>query len=670
MRNFTKKLGCIFLLIMVSINANGQNKLQDTITRSAPIFYDVLGNKVEFRSEMPALNQVAGAPKAFYTYFWEFGDGNFSFQEKPKHKYKKKGEYTARLWSTNNYDNGKPPKSRPQSVKIENNIDKSSAFTDISSESAPDIFLEDEHLVIKTNRDPVPEEEMILITSYKNNKNYATSGSLYLFYNDHQFKNDNFIIEDTRLHYGENIISEDPVFAMQMDNDVSNRFLAENRNKVLARNVILLDTTKRMVLPVTLEESKKLYRNHQLIEFNDMQPGEERHIFRTLKTTPEMLKDTSAIVTLRTIYVPDKNYGDHSVKDTELEIVTSHDPNKMSTNGTVLNYRLVRYKKVKFKVKFQNDGEGPAKTIRLEVDKPEMFDGNTLEVLEMYPECPICPKEQEVNYSCLDTILKNDKLIFTFKNIYLPGTAQKNIVDRDSTKGFVRYAMKFGKDFHKKKTRSRTAIYFDKNEPIITNYSTTRFLPGISIGAKAGYIYTPSKDKSREVFAGITASPFKSYRGYLQSEFYVSAASFEELKNFEIRDLNDIGIESLQRFSEKNKANTITAYFVPISYHYNLNNFLALEAGVQLKLDFQSKISTETNAEAFLYIPDKGEIRDEQNDSFQKSQCTDNFANFNSGVFIGVNAGAVRIGPSLGIRYVLNFNEPTSQLQAYAIWKF
>src|SRR5690606_12608497 len=113
-----------------------------------------------------------------------------------------------------------------------------------------------------------------------------------------------------------------------------------------------------------------------------------------------------------------------------------------------------------------------------------------------------------------------------------------------------------------------------------------------------------------------------------------------------------------------------TAYLVPISYRYNLNNFLAVGAGIQLKLDFQSKVSTEKNGEAFLNIPGKGEVRDETNDTFQVNECTQSFSNFNSGVFIGVNAGAVRIGPSVGVRYVFNFNEPTSQLQAYAIWKF
>ncbi|PVW14210.1 DUF7849 domain-containing protein [Marixanthomonas spongiae] len=671
MQPIARSLVLLLCLVSTATTLISQEVAQDTVTRSAPIFYDVRGNKVEFNPQMPPLNQVAGAPKAFYTYYWEFGDGDFSFKEKPKHTYKKDGDYTARLWSTNNYDNGKPPKSRPETIKIDaHDNDQASTDTGFSEESEPSVFPEGKHLVIKTNRDPLPNEELVLITSYKNTKDYVTNGSLYLYYNDTKFKDDNFILDDTRMHHGETIAPSIPDFATVADIDASRYFIANSYSQPFIDAGVQQDSTKRTNLPATLEESEELYRNHQRIEFRNMQPGEERHIFRTLKTTPEMLKDTSAIVTLRTIYVPDNNYQNHTVKDTELEIVTSHDPNKMSSNGTILNYRLVRFKRVKFKVKFQNNGEGPANTIRLEVDTPDMFDKSTLQVSDMYPKCRICPKDREVNYSCLDTIIEKNKLIFTFKKIYLPGTAQKNVVDRDSTKGFVKYSMKFGDNFHKQKTKSRTAIFFDKNEPIITNYSTTRFMPGISIGAKAGYIFTPSRDNSKEYFAGATISPFKSYRGYLQAELFLSAGSFDELKNFETSDINGVGIEELVRFSEKNEENNITAYAVPISYRYNLNNFLAVGAGVQLQLDLQNKVETITEGEAFLNIPDEGVIRNETNDTYQKTECTHTFTNFNSGVFVGVNAGGVRIGPSVGLRYVFNFKEPTSQLQAYAIWKF
>ena len=145
-----------------------------------------------------------------------------------------------------------------------------------------------------------------------------------------------------------------------------------------------------------------------------------------------------------------------------MEIVTSHDPNKMASNGTFMNYRLVRFKRLKYKIRFQNNGEGPARTIRLETDLPDMFDKSTLKVEDMYPKCEICPK-QKVAYSCLDTIFTDSQVIFTFKNIYLPGSEQKGVMDKDSTKGFVKYSIKFGKDFHKKNTKSQTAIVFDKD---------------------------------------------------------------------------------------------------------------------------------------------------------------------------------------------------------------
>ena len=210
-------------------------------------------------------------------------------------------------------------------------------------------------------------------------------------------------------------------------------------------------------------------------------------------------------------------------------------------------------------------------------------------------------------YSCIDTTFTDTKAIFTFKNIYLPGSEQKNVKEYDSTKGFVKYNIKLAKDFHKKKTRSRTAIYFDKNEPIITNYATTRFVPGISIGAKAGYMITPDLDNHREYFVGATISPYKSYRGYLQAELMISANSFDELNTFTEETTTANGFIETYDIEQLKEHQNISLYLVPASYRYNLNNFLAVGTGVQLKLDLSS---------------------------------------------------------------VYNFNAPNSQIQLYAIWKF
>jgi len=95
-----------------------QVKVKDTVTRKATIGFDKKGNQVLFKAEVPPLIQIAGAPKANYSYFWEFGDGHYSKEPTPKHTYKKKKEYKVNMSVTNNYDNGKPPKTRPKLVSV------------------------------------------------------------------------------------------------------------------------------------------------------------------------------------------------------------------------------------------------------------------------------------------------------------------------------------------------------------------------------------------------------------------------------------------------------------------------------------------------------------------------------------------------------------------------
>ena len=41
-------------------------------------------------ADEPPLKQIAGAPKAHYSYFWEFGDGTYSTEKNPRHIYNDK----------------------------------------------------------------------------------------------------------------------------------------------------------------------------------------------------------------------------------------------------------------------------------------------------------------------------------------------------------------------------------------------------------------------------------------------------------------------------------------------------------------------------------------------------------------------------------------------------
>jgi PKD repeat protein len=632
-----------------------QTKLKDTITRRANITYNQKGNSVSFKPETPPLIPIAGAPKPSYSYLWELGDGHYSKQAEPKHVYKKKGNYSTRLAVTNNYDNGKPPATRPKKVAVNDITDTD--YKDIASIADQNGF------EILKNCDPIPEQEMVVVVSYQNLENYVANGKLYLFYNEKQFKNNNFELVDFRTYAGEREVKENTIASIDDLDDTENYLTsAENTFKFKKYK----NTTTEEDLEASLKDAHTLYHNVSILEFDDANPNETRNVFYTFKTTPEMIKDTSATVTMRGIFVPNRSFKNHKVKNLEMEIVTSHDPNKMGSNGSFMNYRLVRFKRVKFKTRFQNNGEGPARKIRLETDIPDMFDKKTFQIEGMYPECPICPKGEEPTVSCLDTIIQKKQIIFTFKNIYLPGTEQKNVKEKDSTKGFIRYSMKFNEDFHKTNTRSRTSIIFDKNEPIITNYAVTRFLPGISIGAKAGYNFYPNLEKSTSYFVGATISPFKSYRFYWQAEWINALNQHNSTISIaNTFDTNANGTRRLIRTTTTTENKNVN-WEVPALIRYNINNYIGVGAGIQTNINVLSQQNQNKKIETFE--GDKELILTATKTT--NNTIKNSFIDLKTGILFDLTAGFSRIGPSLGARYVINFEQDFNYFQVYGIWRF
>lgn len=668
-----KKIVVLLVFLFGISSSFSQTKVKDTITRRANVVYDQKGNVVAFKAETPPLIQIAGAPKANYTFFWEYGDGTYSKTAEPKKVYKKPGEYKVNVSVTNNYDNGKPPKTRPKTVAVTEVIDTN--FDDVAT------LADSTSIHLFANREPMPEEEMVVVLSYQNLLDYVANGKLYLFYNDKEFKNDNFELVETRTHYGEREISENGIAFVEDENNSYSSIASADENAAFQ----IPFWNENEDLELTLAESKSQFRNYKTFEFDGMNSKETRNVFFTFKTTPEMIKDTSATVRMRGVYVPDRSYKNHKKKTLEMEIVTSHDPNKMSSNAMFMNYRTVRLKTVNFKTRFQNDGEGPARMIRLETDIPDMFDKKTLKIVDSYPKCPICPKDEEVNYSCLDTIIKQKQIHFTFKNIYIPGSQQKNVTERDSTKGFVKYTMKFAKDFHKEKTRSRTAIIFDKNEPVITNYAVTRFLPGVSIGVRTGYNLYTNQENPKSYFLGATISPYKSYRFYWQSELYYnyfesSASSESGLQQVQFNPpiILSTGVvydTGFTQTSSSTKTVRNLAEVVPISLRYNINNYIGVGVGPQFSVLLNE--TTEVNRSRKVFAPDFNTDPPSAGEEIESMSMTDSqetstkaFEKMNASVFADATFGFARIGPSVGIRYYLNFEKDFNYWQFYAIWKF
>lgn len=288
-----RKTIIFWIFLSTSFLSFSQEVKIDTLKREAKIKFEKQGNSVLFKSDTPELYQKAGAPQAYYTYYWEFGDGSFSTKKEPKHTYKKKGDYDVRLWATNHYDNGKTPTTRPKSVSVR------STPADVEDKA----FMT-EDIQLRKNRDPIPDEEIVVVMSYKNPKQYVTNGKLYLFYNEKKYKADNFEIKDTRSYHGETISDKKPFYAAQLETSSEHQWLASHKRSLQDLKITHQDTTEKKDLQLSLLEADEKYRNSQSIEFENLKPSEERNIFFTLRTKPEMLKDTSAIISVRSIYVP------------------------------------------------------------------------------------------------------------------------------------------------------------------------------------------------------------------------------------------------------------------------------------------------------------------------------------------------------------------------------
>src|SRR5690606_32677222 len=189
-----------------------------------------------------------------------------------------------------------------------------------------------------------------------------------------------------------------------------------------------------------------------------------------LDISPAMLADTNATVTVTGVFVPEK--GPTRIHRLDIPIITSHDPNVMSIQQSRLNYRLLsRRKELTYKVQSQNDGEGDARNIRLEIKRPEALDTSSFRLLNLSPKCDSCTTAQ--GSGCYDyRFTENNTLEFHFRGIALPGSRAPDVHDRDSTQGFIRFAIRAHRRLPNKPFRGRTDIYFDKNDAVTTNFAT------------------------------------------------------------------------------------------------------------------------------------------------------------------------------------------------------
>lgn len=665
------KPGLITGLLLLSQLAMGQ--LNDTLP--AVVEPQIEDNRVKFTSQLRLLRGIAGAPAPFYTYFWEFGDGTYSFEKEPQHVYKDTGDYPVRLYATNNYDDGKKPPTRLKRVKVEKK-------TMLAANMAPAFFKGTGSLEMITNQQPRPGEDMVLLLGYRNksgSQQTAVSGSVMLLYNEKQFAQNSFDMAEARNYHQEKSIGLDSLLAYASAEEWGMQAVAASYKEYDDRKKGLFTASGGSPVPFAdkpqlkqfLKQQMEGYRKHHIWRVEAVQQGREQFMFLSLNTLPEMIKDTNAVVTVTGLFIPDDPSLDVEQYSLELQIVASHDPNRIMLRNRRLNYRFTgKNRENIYKVQFQNTGKGPAKRVAVTVTIPGMLNTATVELVDMKPACTWCDSAY-ANQSCIDTILTKDSIQFIFKNIYLPGTQQEGISDPDSTMGYVRYKLRFGRKMKKQPFTSRAAIVFDKNEPVYTNRSIGRFKKGLSPGIIVGYNTIPGKvpvDIAPQNYVlGFSLSEYAAYRNYFQWELYLQQSRTQESYAGRSQGgdtmINGVGYKVEYRdYYRKQKVLSIEG--VPLFFRRNLTAWLAAGAGALVAVDVERAITpvVETwvqraNNQGLTLF--KGE---------QERQL-ESFTNWRGALFADVQLGMVRTGPGVGFRFLQYMNPSHQRIFLYASWK-
>jgi hypothetical protein len=87
---------------------------------------------------------------------------------------------------------------------------------------------------------------------------------------------------------------------------------------------------------------------------------------------------------------------------------------------------------------------------------------------------------------------------------------------------------------------------------------------------------------------------------------------------------------------------------------------------LQANFNVDEKQEQNLKIETFETITDKNLIATTN----QSNTAKRSFTSLKTGILFDLTIGAARIGPSLGARYVLNFEKDFNYFQVYAIWKF
>jgi len=197
--------------------------------------------------------------------------------------------------------------------------------------------------------------------------------------------------------------------------------------------------------------------NSLSISYTNLLPFQSSYHYITFEVQPPQIVPLGDILTYAATITPaTDNDSSNNASAFSQEVVNSYDPNDISVleGETITEVQADGY--LHYTIRFQNIGNADAIRVRIENPLDANLDFNTIQPLGASHDYHLQRK--------------NGHLTFIFNDIYLPGSQY----DEPGSHGFVTYRIKPKTTVGIGDSMSNNAsIYFDFNDPIVTNTVTT-----------------------------------------------------------------------------------------------------------------------------------------------------------------------------------------------------
>ena len=487
---------------------------------------------------------------------------------------------------------------------------------------------------MKINRKPRDSEELVAYIGYRNQQANSLKGALVIFFSEHKFKPAMFSLDGIRIYH-------------------------EETNSSFSQ---LLSRTQKYDTRKTLEKFKSQYGQVVVLNFDNLLKEEVRFVFLSLIASPQIIRDTNATITMKAVLVPDDpSLGIESFPLVS-HVVKSHDPNRMLISKRRINNIFLKRKELIYTVEFQNTGEGPSDSIRISIKLPSQLNAKTLKIKEM----SIGDMQLQDNPNYVDNLKIADSVYFIFRKIYLPGLKENLVKTEDSTKGMVKYSIKFRKRPNTSPFTTRAHIVFNKNEPVPTNYVKAVFARGWSPGITVGYnlfLSNGNYTAKGPIQIGYMLEQYGPSRLHMQFELHAGIMQQEDTTG----KPNGVDVAKVQREFNLNQSLLIDVknswhdtavtttrnilQVVPLHIRYDITNWLGIGIGVMAQIAISEK--TKINDKYHLHVQNSQSSPHYDLDLSKtiSASSTRMFATTNYAPFADVQLGVLRSRLTAGLRY-------------------